>query len=144
MGATSRVHSAAYVVRRWFRLWRISWSRKDKKAGKIINIGSMCSFFGSGLIPSYSVAKGAIIQFPRWRFRRTHSCARPPSRSYARVPSQRADSCHVPSTGASNAGHRPEPVQMRLKGCHCIDGAFSPTDHAGRLRGIIRQYKQEN
>ncbi len=33
-----------------------------KKRGKIINIGSMYSFFGSGLIPSYSAAKGAVIQ----------------------------------------------------------------------------------
>jgi len=33
-----------------------------RQKGKIINIGSMYSFFGSGLIPSYSAAKGAIIQ----------------------------------------------------------------------------------
>jgi 2-dehydro-3-deoxy-D-gluconate 5-dehydrogenase len=36
-----------------------------QKSGKIINIGSMYSFFGSGLIPSYSVAKGAIIQLTK-------------------------------------------------------------------------------
>jgi 2-deoxy-D-gluconate 3-dehydrogenase len=36
-----------------------------RKAGKIINIGSMYSFFGSGLIPSYSAAKGAIIQLTK-------------------------------------------------------------------------------
>jgi 2-deoxy-D-gluconate 3-dehydrogenase len=36
-----------------------------QKSGKIINIGSMYSFFGSGLIPSYSAAKGAIIQLTR-------------------------------------------------------------------------------
>jgi 2-deoxy-D-gluconate 3-dehydrogenase len=35
------------------------------KGGKIINIGSMYSFFGSGLIPSYSAAKGAIIQLTK-------------------------------------------------------------------------------
>lgn len=35
------------------------------KRGKIINIGSMYSFFGSGLIPSYSAAKGAIIQLTK-------------------------------------------------------------------------------
>jgi short-subunit dehydrogenase len=29
----------------------------SRKHGKIINIGSMYSFFGSGLIPSYSAAK---------------------------------------------------------------------------------------
>jgi 2-dehydro-3-deoxy-D-gluconate 5-dehydrogenase len=33
--------------------------------GKIINIGSMYSFFGSGLIPSYSAAKGAIVQLTK-------------------------------------------------------------------------------
>src|SRR5262245_31668941 len=33
--------------------------------GKIINIGSMYSFFGSGLVPSYSAAKGAIIQLTK-------------------------------------------------------------------------------
>jgi 2-deoxy-D-gluconate 3-dehydrogenase len=35
------------------------------KRGKIINIGSMYSFFGSGLIPSYSAAKGAIVQLTK-------------------------------------------------------------------------------
>jgi len=33
--------------------------------GKIINLGSMYSYFGSGLIPSYSAAKGAIIQLTK-------------------------------------------------------------------------------
>ncbi len=33
--------------------------------GKIINIGSMYSFFGSALAPSYSAAKGAIIQLTK-------------------------------------------------------------------------------
>jgi 2-deoxy-D-gluconate 3-dehydrogenase len=33
--------------------------------GEIINIGSMYSFFGSGLIPSYSAAKGAVIQLTK-------------------------------------------------------------------------------
>src|ERR1022692_4700909 len=37
----------------------------NRKGGKIINIGSMYSFFGSALIPSYSAAKGAIIQLTR-------------------------------------------------------------------------------
>lgn len=40
-------------------------SMVKKKRGKIINIGSMYSFFGSGLIPSYSAAKGAIIQLTK-------------------------------------------------------------------------------
>ena len=35
------------------------------KGSKIINIGSMYSFFGSGLIPSYSAAKGAIVQLTK-------------------------------------------------------------------------------
>lgn len=37
----------------------------ERKAGKIINIGSMYSYFGSGLIPSYSAAKGAIVQLTK-------------------------------------------------------------------------------
>ena len=40
-------------------------SMTSRKGGKIINIGSMYSFFGSGLIPSYSAAKGAIIQLTK-------------------------------------------------------------------------------
>ena len=40
-------------------------SMLSRKRGKIINIGSMYSFFGSGLIPSYSAAKGAIVQIGR-------------------------------------------------------------------------------
>lgn len=40
-------------------------SMADRKRGKIINIGSMYSYFGSGLIPSYSAAKGAIIQLTK-------------------------------------------------------------------------------
>jgi 2-dehydro-3-deoxy-D-gluconate 5-dehydrogenase len=36
-----------------------------QKSGKIINIASMLSFFGSGLIPSYSAAKGAIVQLTK-------------------------------------------------------------------------------
>jgi 2-deoxy-D-gluconate 3-dehydrogenase len=40
-------------------------SMLSRKAGKIINIGSMYSFFGSGLIPSYGAAKGAIVQLTK-------------------------------------------------------------------------------
>jgi 2-dehydro-3-deoxy-D-gluconate 5-dehydrogenase len=36
-----------------------------QKHGKIINIASMYSFFGSGLVPSYSAAKGAIVQLTK-------------------------------------------------------------------------------
>ena len=40
-------------------------SMLTRKRAKIINIGSMYSFFGSGLIPSYSAAKGAIVQLTK-------------------------------------------------------------------------------
>lgn len=43
----------------------VAKSMVEKKRGKIINIGSMYSFFGSGLIPSYSAAKGAVIQLTK-------------------------------------------------------------------------------
>ena len=38
---------------------------KERKAGKIINIGSMYSYFGSAVAPSYSAAKGAIVQLTK-------------------------------------------------------------------------------
>ena len=37
----------------------------ERRRGKIINIGSMYSIFGSGLIPSYSAAKGAVVQLTK-------------------------------------------------------------------------------
>jgi 2-deoxy-D-gluconate 3-dehydrogenase len=40
-------------------------SMAARKRGKIINMGSMYSYFGSGLVPSYSAAKGAIIQLTK-------------------------------------------------------------------------------
>ncbi len=43
----------------------VAKSMVDNKKGKIINIGSMYSFFGSGIIPSYSTAKGAVIQLTK-------------------------------------------------------------------------------
>jgi 2-deoxy-D-gluconate 3-dehydrogenase len=43
----------------------VARSMLAQKRGKIINIGSMYSYFGSGLIPSYSAAKGAIIQLTK-------------------------------------------------------------------------------
>jgi 2-deoxy-D-gluconate 3-dehydrogenase len=43
----------------------VAGSMMERQAGKIINIGSMYSYFGSGLAPSYSAAKGAIIQLTR-------------------------------------------------------------------------------
>jgi len=35
------------------------------KRGKIINLASMYSFFGSGRVPSYSAAKGAVVQLTK-------------------------------------------------------------------------------
>jgi 2-deoxy-D-gluconate 3-dehydrogenase len=40
-------------------------SMVGRKRGKIINLGSMYSYFGAGPIPSYSAAKGAIVQLTR-------------------------------------------------------------------------------
>jgi 2-deoxy-D-gluconate 3-dehydrogenase len=40
-------------------------SMLGRKRGRIINIGSMYSYFGSGLIPSYSAAKGAVVQLTK-------------------------------------------------------------------------------
>jgi len=37
----------------------------ERKRGKIINIGSMYSFFGFGVAPSYAAAKGAIVQLTK-------------------------------------------------------------------------------
>lgn len=40
-------------------------SMVSRKRGKIINMASMYSFFGGGLVPSYSAAKGAIVQLTK-------------------------------------------------------------------------------
>ena len=40
-------------------------SMATRSRGKIINVGSMYSFFGSALVPSYSAAKGAVIQLTK-------------------------------------------------------------------------------
>jgi 2-dehydro-3-deoxy-D-gluconate 5-dehydrogenase len=40
-------------------------SMAQRKRGKIINIASMYSYFGSGLVPSYSAAKGATVQLTK-------------------------------------------------------------------------------
>jgi 2-dehydro-3-deoxy-D-gluconate 5-dehydrogenase len=45
---------------------RVAASMVNRKSGgKIINLGSMYSIFGSGLVPSYSAAKGAIVQLTK-------------------------------------------------------------------------------
>ena len=38
---------------------------KLQRSGKIINIGSMYSIFGSGVVPSYSTTKGGIVQLTK-------------------------------------------------------------------------------
>lgn len=43
----------------------VAKSMVENKRGKIINLGSMYSYFGSGIIPSYSTAKGAVIQLTK-------------------------------------------------------------------------------
>ncbi len=40
-------------------------SMLKRRSGKIINLASMYSFFGSGIVPSYSAAKGAIVQLTK-------------------------------------------------------------------------------
>ena len=43
----------------------VAASMAQREHGKIINVGSMYSYFGSGLVPSYSAAKGAIVQLTK-------------------------------------------------------------------------------
>jgi 2-deoxy-D-gluconate 3-dehydrogenase len=40
-------------------------SMRNRRRGKIINLASMYSFFGSGVVPSYSTAKGGIVQLTK-------------------------------------------------------------------------------
>ena len=40
-------------------------SMLKRKAGKIINIASMYSLFGSGVVPAYSASKGAVVQLTK-------------------------------------------------------------------------------
>jgi 2-dehydro-3-deoxy-D-gluconate 5-dehydrogenase len=40
-------------------------SMAKRRSGKIINLASMYSYFGSGVVPSYSAAKGAIVQLTK-------------------------------------------------------------------------------
>ena len=40
-------------------------SMVKRRQGKIINIASMYSFFGCGIAPSYSAAKGALVQLTK-------------------------------------------------------------------------------
>jgi NAD(P)-dependent dehydrogenase (short-subunit alcohol dehydrogenase family) len=40
-------------------------SMVNQRRGKITNIASMYSFFGTGFVPSYSAAKGALVQLTK-------------------------------------------------------------------------------
>lgn len=40
-------------------------SMAGRKGGKIINLASMYSYFGAGMLPSYGAAKGAIVQLTK-------------------------------------------------------------------------------
>ena len=47
---------------------RVSSAARDKLAsnrGSIVNIASMLSFFGGGLVPAYSASKGGIVQLTK-------------------------------------------------------------------------------
>jgi 2-deoxy-D-gluconate 3-dehydrogenase len=40
-------------------------SMARRRRGKIINLASMYSFFGSGFVPAYSATKGAVVQLTK-------------------------------------------------------------------------------
>jgi len=44
---------------------QVARSMADRRAGKIINIASMYSLFGSSLVMSYSAAKGGLVQLTK-------------------------------------------------------------------------------
>jgi 2-dehydro-3-deoxy-D-gluconate 5-dehydrogenase len=43
----------------------VAQSMVKRRQGKIINIASILSLFGSGLVPSYSASKGALVQLTK-------------------------------------------------------------------------------
>lgn len=50
----------------WFMCQKAIRVMRDKKTvGKIINIGSMSSFFGGTTVPAYTAAKGAVTQLSK-------------------------------------------------------------------------------
>jgi 2-deoxy-D-gluconate 3-dehydrogenase len=53
--------NASFLLSQWVAKSMI----ERKSGGKIINLASMYSIFGSGLVPSYSAAKGAIVQLTK-------------------------------------------------------------------------------
>jgi 2-deoxy-D-gluconate 3-dehydrogenase len=48
-----------------FRFSRAAYPALAENGGKVINIGSMYSLFGSPLVPSYAASKGGIIQLTK-------------------------------------------------------------------------------
>ena len=48
-----------------FRFCRAAFPLLKERGGKIINIGSMYSLFGSPIVPSYSASKGGVIQLTK-------------------------------------------------------------------------------
>ena len=48
-----------------FRFCRAAYPLLKEKGGKIINIGSMYSLFGSPVVPSYSASKGGVVQLTK-------------------------------------------------------------------------------
>ncbi|MDX1382785.1 MAG: glucose 1-dehydrogenase [Thermoanaerobaculia bacterium] len=48
-----------------FRFCRAAYPSLAEKGGKIINLGSMYSLFGSSLVPSYAASKGGVIQLTK-------------------------------------------------------------------------------
>ena len=52
--------NACFLLSQW-----AARSMVSRKRGKIINLASMYSFFGSAHLPSYSAAKGAVVQLTK-------------------------------------------------------------------------------
>ncbi len=48
-----------------FRFCRAAYPLLKENGGKIINIGSMYSLFGSPVVPSYSASKGGVVQLTK-------------------------------------------------------------------------------
>src|SRR6516165_50644 len=61
-----RARTSAALSHACFLLSKLAaQSMVKRRQGKIINIASMYSFFFSGFVPSYSAAKGAIVQLTK-------------------------------------------------------------------------------
>src|SRR6516165_10074302 len=61
-----RARTSAALSHACFLLSKLAaQSMVKRRQGKIINIASMYSFFFSGFVPSYSAAKGALVQLTK-------------------------------------------------------------------------------